>query len=213
MKKVYYVIGTALLIISICMIILVFKGVSLRTEPIIKPSPIDANYKNITSGILNRLFPQFQKADYVVWGFDPLQGSEEETLFNLLQNEHKIQFGTRPQILHWSNQTSAQAIQACRKPCWIAVDKESASHLSNPDDIGPLQKLLGQNYFSITFLVFERNMIVPPACEAEKRLDFSCILFVSVREGRKYFKNIDTRYFFLRAYNKLDYFLFIEKKL
>ena len=208
MKKVYYVLGSALLIISICMIVLVFKGVSLRTEPIIKPSPVDASYKNITSGILHRLFPQFQKADYVVWGINPIKLSEEQTLLSLLQNESQNQSGTQPQVLEWSPQTSDEVIGSCRKPCWIKVDKESASRLKNSEG---MVQLHGKNYFSLTFLTFERDMVVPLVCENEKRLDFSCILSVSVREVRKYFKKTDTRYFFLRAYNEVDYFLFIEK--
>lgn len=212
MKKVYYILGAALVIITICMILLVFKGVSLRSEPIIKPSPVDAKYENITYGVIRRMFPSFQKTDYVVWGISPSTSSEEETIFELLQNEHATQFGARPQVLRWTPQTTPEDIKKCLKPCWIEIAKESASSLKANDSLKSIQAVLGTNYFSITFLEFERDMPVPPVCETEQRLDFNCILPVAVREVRKYFKQVDTRYFFTRAYNEIDYFLFIEKK-
>ncbi len=212
MKKIYYILGAALLIITVCMILLVFKGVSLRSEPIIKPSPVDAKYENITYGVIRRMFPHFQKTDYVVWGINPSASSEEETIFELLQNEHAAQFGARPNVLRWNQQTTADEIKKCLKPCWIEIEKEKASQLTKNESLKSIQTVLGSNYFSITFLEFERGMPVPQVCEIEQRLDFSCILPVAVREVRKYLKQADTRYFFTRAYNEIDYFLFIEKK-
>jgi hypothetical protein len=212
MKKVYYILGAALLIITICMILLVFKGVSLRSEPIIKPSPVDAKYENITYGVIRRMFPSFQKTDYVVWGINPSTSSEEETIFELLQNEYAAQFGAKPNTVHWTDPLSSDDVRKCVKPCWITIEKEKASSLKANDSLKSIQAVLGQNYFSITFLEFERDIPVPQVCEMEQRLDFSCILPVAVREVRKYFKQVDTRYFFTRAYNEVDYFLFIEKK-
>lgn len=212
MKKVYYILGAALLIITVCMILLVFKGVSLRSEPIIKPSPVDAKYENITFGIIRRMFPSFQKTDYVVWGINSSNSSEEETIFELLQNEHAAQFSFKPQVLHWTPRTSVDDLKKCVKPCWITMEKDKASSLQTNESLKSIQTVLGLNYFSITFLEFERSMPVPTVCETEQRLDFSCILPVAVREVRKYFKQADTRYFFTRAYNEIDYFLFIEKK-
>ena len=212
MKKVYYVIGAALLIITLCMIVLVFRGVSLRSEPIIKPSPIDAKYENITSGILHRMFPSFQKTDYVVFGIKSEVNSEEETIFELLRNEYKIQFGSKPQVLRWTNQTKVEEIQNCKKPCWITIEKVNANSLKLNENLKSIQNILGENYFSITFLEFERNLSVPAVCETEHRLDFNCLLPVAVREVKKYFKRSDLRYFFCRAYNEVDYFVFIEKK-
>lgn len=212
MKKIYYVLGVALIIIAICMIVLVFKGVSLRSEPIIKPSAIDVKYENMTYGIIRRMFPHFQKTDYVVWGMDSGNISETETILELLQNEYAVQFGMRPQIFNWTKKDLNQDIQKCFKPCWIIVDHEAANSLNSSDSLKPIQDILGVNYFSITFLEFDRNTVVPQVCETEKRLDFSCLLPVAVREVRKYFKHPDVRYFFTRAYNEIDYFLFIEKK-
>jgi len=212
MKKVYYILGAALLIITVCMILLVFKGVSLRSEPIIKPSPVDAKYENITYGVIRRMFPSFQKTDYVVWGVNPSVSSEEETIFELLQNEHAAQFGAKPNVIQWSKDVPVDEIKKCVKPCWITIEKELASSLKANDALKSIQSILGTNYFSITFLEFERGMPVPQVCETEQRLDFSCILPVAVREVRKYFKQAETRYFFTRAYNEIDYFLFIEKK-
>lgn len=212
MKKVYYILGAALVIITICMILLVFKGVSLRSEPIIKPSPVDTKYENITYGVIRRMFPSFQKTDYVVWGLNLSASSEEETIFELLQNEHAIQFGVRPNVLRWTPQTTSEDVKKCLKPCWIEIAKEQASRLKSNESLTSIQAALGMNYFSITFLEFERNMPVPTVCETEQRLDFTCILPVAVREVRKYFKQAHTRYFFTRAYNEIDYFLFIEKK-
>lgn len=211
MKKVYYILGMALLIISGCMIYLVIKGVSLRSEPIIKPSPVDVQYQNITYGVFHRLFPIFQQTDFVIWGINKDLGSEEGTIFELLLNEHAVQLGERPKILEISDKTSADEIKNCTKPCWIVVDREKASRLSEHEILKSLTTQLGQKYFSITFLEFDRNLIVPVNCEKEQRLDFLCLLPVSVREVRRYFKNIATRYFFMRSYNEIDYFLFLEK--
>lgn len=212
MKKVYYILGAALVIITICMILLVFKGVSLRSEPIIKPSPVDAKYENITFGVIRRMFPNFQKTDYVVWGISPSASSEEETIFELLQNEHAKQLEQRPHVLHWTEQTTPEEIKKCVKPCWITIEKEKASRLKDNESLKAIQTVLGTNYFSITFLEFDRIMPVPQVCETEQRLDFNCILPVAVREVSKYFKQPETRYFFTRAYNEIDYFLFVENK-
>lgn len=211
MKKVYYIIGAALLVISACMIYLVIKGVSLRSEPIIKPSPVDAKYENITFGIVHRMFPSFQKADYVVWGLHSDQTSEEQTIFELLRNEHLNQLESEPQVLLWSEQTTADELKSCLKPCWIILDKEKANSLKSNSTLSKIQNILGSNYFSVTFLDFERDTPVPSVCETEKRLDATCFGPVAVREVRKYLKDSDIRYFFTRSYNEIDYFLFIEK--
>ncbi len=211
MKKVYFILGLALLIISACMIYLVINGVSLRSEPIIKPSAVDSQYKNVTFAVLHRLFPDFQKTDYVVWGIDPLPSSEENTIFELLQNEYAVQFGSKPQLLLWNDKMAKEEAQKCKKPCWIILDKENANSLKQNPILDRIKESLGSNYFSLTFLDFDRNQIVPKICESEKRLDFKCLLPVSVREVQKYFKDIGTRYFFARAYNEIDYFIFLEK--
>lgn len=211
MKKIYAILGAALVIISACMVYLVVNGVSLRSEPIIKPSPVDPKYQNITYGIIHRMFPHFQKSDYVVWGVQPHLSAEEETIFELLQNEYTTQFGTKPYTLPWTDKTTAAELKNCTKPCWITIEKEKANSLQPNEALKSIQATLGENYFSMTFLAFERNQPVPQVCEAEQRLDFLCILPVAVREVRKYFKQSETRYFFTRAYNEIDYFLFIEK--
>jgi hypothetical protein len=212
MKKVYYILGLALLIITICMIALVFKGVSLRSEPIIKPSAVDSEYKNINYGVVHRMFPNFQKSDYVVWGLNSDRASEDQIIFDLLQKEHGVQLGIRPRVLHWTKQTSVEEIKKCTKPCWITIDKYLANSLRPNLVVQSINDVLGSNYFSMTFLEFERNMTVSDFCEKEQRLDFECLLPVAVREVQKYLKKSDIRYFFTRAYNELDYFLFIEKK-
>jgi hypothetical protein len=215
MKKIYLLFGSALFVISICMIYLLANGVSLRSEPIIKPSPIDAQYQNITSGLLNRMFPEFQKTDYVVWGLSSNSQSEEATLFELLKNEHLAQFGRQPYTVNWTVDTTTEELKKCTKPCWIQIEKTKANSLKLNDSLQFIRSVLGDNYFSITFLEFERNRDdsekVSDLCQTEKRLDFSCFLPISVREVQKYFKEKSVRYFFTRRYNEIDYFLFIEK--
>ena len=192
------------------MIVLVIKGVSLRSEPIIKPSPVDNKYQNITYGIIRRMFPSFQKTDYVIWGIQSGSNTEFETIFELLQNEHVAQLGTKPFVLRWTDQTTIEEIKKCTKPCWIKLETEKANSLKSNETLKSIQSILGLNYFSLTFLEFERDQPVPAVCETEQRLDFSCMTPVAVREVRKYLKQPDIRYFFTRAYNEVDYFLFIE---
>ncbi len=211
MKKIYYILGAALFIISVCMIILVIKGVSLRSAPIIKPSPVDNKYQNITYGIIRRMFPSFQKTDYVVWGIKSEADAEVETIFELLQNEHRVQLGTQPNVIHWTEDTTADEIRNCIKPCWITMEREKAHSLKLNDSLKSIQTILGLNYFSLTFLEFKRDQFVPQVCETEQRLDFACMTPLAVREVHKYFKRDDIRYFFTRSYNEIDYFLFIEK--
>lgn len=211
MKKIYLVFGAALVIITLCMVFLAVKGISLRSEPIIKPSVVDAQYQNITYAVIHRLFPEFQKTDYVVWGINPDVQTEEGTLFQLLQKAHQAQMGVKPQWIHWTEQTSVDELKKCVKPCWITMEKEQANSLKKNDSLNKIQSVLGLNYFSVTFLEFDRAVMVPAVCETEQRLDFSCLQSIAVREVRKYFKRNDIRYFFSRAYNEIDYFLFIEK--
>lgn len=211
MKKVYVILGAAFAIIAGCMLYLVWEGVSLRTEPIIKPSPIDGEYKNISFGVIHRLFPDFQKSDYVVWGMAPYT-SEEAKILELLQDEYLVQLSLKPTLLKMTDKTTAEELKACAKPCWIITDKNLASDLGVNPLLAQIKMALGENYFSVTLLEFELGVKVPPECEAEKRLDYPCILPVSVREVRRRMDEDGPRYFFMRRYNEKDTFLFLQKR-
>lgn len=211
-KKVYLILGTALVIISACMIYMTFKGAGLRTEPIIKPSPIDKEHANITFGVIRRMFPSFQQADYVIWGADLQKFNEENDIIKLLQKEHFTQLGTYPNPKIVTNETSDEEIKNCTKPCWIIVDKNHASQLSGaPSEIlEKVREQMGPNYFSITIIEFSPEVTVPEKCNTEKFISADCVMPVSVREAKRYLKDPKTRYFFMRRYNEVDYFLFLQ---
>jgi hypothetical protein len=211
MNKVYISLGLAFSIIAACMIYLVIEGVSLRTEPIIKPSPIDDEYKNITFGVVHRMFPDLQGAEYVIWGLMPYT-SEEAKILELLQAEHFVQLGLRPNIILINAKTTDDDIKNCAQPCWIVVDKNQASGLGENPILARIRGLRGEKYFSVTLQEFELDMKVPETCDTEKRLDFDCILPVSVREVRRRMKVDGPRYFFMRRYNEKDNFLFMQKR-
>lgn len=212
-KKVYIILGTALVIISLCMVYITFKGAGLRTEPIIKPSPIDKDHANITFGVIRRMFPSFQKSDYVIWGADLEKVNEENDIIKLLQTEHFKQLGTYPNPKIVTNETSDEEIKNCTKPCWIIVDKNHASQLNGSQNeiLEKVKKQLGPNYFSITIMEFSPEIAVTENCNSEKFISADCVMPISVREAKRYMKDKNTRYFFMRRYNEVDYFLFLQK--
>lgn len=212
-KKIYLILGTALVIISVCMIIITMRGAGLRTEPIIKPSPIDEAHANIAFGVIRRMFPSFQKADYVVWGADLEKITEENDIIKLLQKEHLAQLGTYPNPKVVTIYTPNEEIKNCTKPCWIIVDKNHANQLDNKQNpiLEKVKAELGLNYFSVTIMEFTRDVAVSETCNNEKFITSDCIMPISVREAKRFMKDLKTRYFFMRRYNELDYFLFLQK--
>lgn len=212
MKKIYFILGLALLVITGCMVIIFSRGVSLRTEPIIKPSPLDTKHENIVYGITHRLFPDFQQADYVIWGIDATVYPEEDEIIHLLQNNYLNKFGKKVSLLKVDTSTTADEIKNCLNPCWYIVARDQAHNLSENNLVSSIKSIKGMNTFSITFLEFERDIPVPEFCENQHRLSFECIMPVSVREARRFLKKLEVRSFFMRRYNTVDYFLFVEKQ-
>ena len=210
MKKVYYILGIASVIIMGCMLYLAQKGVVLKTEPLIKPAAIDAQFKSVSFGVIHRLFPNFQTAKYVIWGIGPAT-ADESNILGLLQAEHFQKLGKLPTILQIDDSTKMEDLQNCAMPCWLLVEKDKASELPMNPRLSAIRQALGENYISITILEFERDMPVPEICETEKRLEFDCILPTSVREVRRRFKDDAIRYFFMRRYNDKDHFLFLQR--
>lgn len=212
MKKIYYLLGSALMVITVCMIYIAVKGVGLRTEPIIKPSPIDHKLQNIVFGVSRRLFPSFKTHDYVLWGIETDLSTEEGKFFELLKAEHMHQEKNNPNVLKIDDQTEDRDIKNCIKPCWMIVKKNQASDLSQDKLHQRIKNILGDQYFTITVDQFNRNINPPSECEIQKRLTLNCILPISVREVRRFLKEESVRYFFMRRYNEVDYFLFLENK-
>lgn len=211
MKKIYWGFGFAFLVITVCMMIIVSRGVSLRTEPIIKPSPVDQKYENIAYGVSHRLFPELQTADYIVWGLSDPMDNEQVIIVSLLKEKYENRFGKKVTIVNVTALTTPEQIINCISPCWYTVKADQA-HALSPDTLAQhIAKIKAKNYFSITFFSFKRDLSVAEVCETQQRLNFECILPVSVREASRFLKKLEARSFFMRRYNTLDYFLFIEE--
>ena len=198
MKKVIFAFAVAFLIIATCMIYLVRHGVSLRTEPIIKPSPIDAEYKNISYAIVHRLFRELNENDILVWGLDASK-KEHLDILTATQAEYEQKSQKKVTLLQ------ANSDQLCPKPCWL---------LSEVNQAGEQARMLtaaGRTSAALMMLPFTLQAEVSPKCETEKRLEFDCIMPVSVREVRRKIKDHTKRLFFMRRYEEKDHYLFLQE--
>lgn len=202
----------ATLIITVCVLFLLFKGIGLRSAPLIQPSVISNGLVNIPHSIVYRLFQEFQNSDFVLWGI-----SEDEKLNSFLIAETKAEyiklFKKEVTIVSLSSQSSQagdRTIKSCPKPCWVLMPFKDAHQLSDNNFIKTHQKQFENNYFTLTLIKFNRNNVVSDKCESQKRLDLDCLISLSIREARRRFKLENQKYFFLRKYNLSDYFLFVE---
>lgn len=209
MKKVTNLIALAATIITACVIYLIFKGISLRTAPIIQPSVIAPNFENIAPSVVHRLFQDFQSADYVIWGASS-QSTWSRQIIEQSAEEYQKIFHKKVNIKESADNYSLDEIKKCETPCWFIV----ADHVSHQldEDSFTTQKIahLEKNYFTITLLHLTRNEQVSQECDSQKRLNLNCLILVSEREVRRKMRDENKKYFFLRKYNNSDYFLFIE---
>ena len=182
---------------------------SIRTAPIIKPSTIISNFRNVPHGLFLRLFPDFQQADYVLWTA-PTKSIEFETMLKHLKDYYQNEFKQIPRFMPAGENANLADVEACSKPCWIFFTTQPAHELAaNPwiqKNLMPLKK----SYFTITWMSFNRDFELPEYCNDEKRLDQECLKAVSINQLKKDLKSNSDRYFFLRKYMDRDYFLFIE---
>ena len=209
MKKVYLLIAGALTLISLCLIYLVKQGVSLRSEPIIRPSIISADQKNVAFGVITRLAPEFQNADYVIWGL-PGDGPSEQNLMALMKAKYEEVYRKSVQMIEHARTRSPQEISGCQSPCWLIVSQDDAHRLGKNDFLREVIDPLKKKYFSITLVGFSRGAEVSPQCLQEKRLDFPCLSQLAIHEAERKMKEPGHKYFFMKRYLEKDYFLFLE---
>lgn len=210
MKIIVSLIGLCFTIITATIVYLILNGVSIRTAPIIKPSSIIPSFKNVPHGLFLRLFPDFQQADYVLWGA-PLNSPEFETMLKHLKEYYQNEFKQIARIIPAGENASLAEVAACSKPCWIFFTTQPAHELSPNSWIQKNLLPLKKSYFSITWMPFHRNFELPEYCNDEKRLDQDCLKALSIDQVKKDFKSKNERYFFARKYMDRDYFLFIEE--
>ena len=195
MKKIAAVFTLVFIVIAACMLYLMRSGVSLRSAPLIKPTLISADHRNIAAHTVMRMFPELQQSHYVLWGVLP-ETEDSQMLMNYFLDEYQKRFHLAAHIIRNAENVSVEEISKCEKPCWLLVSKEVANELTiNPfiaEKIVPLKK----EFINISFLSFEKNEAVPEKCDQEKRLTLDCIGPVSVREVDKKLKEPNQRYFF-----------------
>lgn len=211
MKTIAGILTVCFVLITASIIYIIRSGVSIRTAPIIKPSAISADFHNVPNGVFLRLFPDFQQADYVLWGL-PANSTEAQTTLQLLKERHEKEFKNSVTVLSYEELASPSQIQNCSKPCWILLPENQAHELHSNSWAHDHLKQTQKNYFTVTWIKFIRTVEVSEKCKNEKRLDLECLKSVSVREVLRKMKDPEARYFFMRKYLDRDYFLFIEDK-
>ena len=207
MKTIVAILSSAFVIIAICMLILVKTGVSLRTAPIIKQSLLADDELNITTGIVLRLYPDFQQAEVVIWNIDQNSALVQKNL-GLLKNRLEKEFKKSITVLYNGEEIQKTDIEICPKPCWIYFKPDSVHEFSKNSWIESL-KSITPHFFTISWNSFMRDMPFTDECLQEQRLTLECVKEVSVNEVRRKLKK-EGRYFFMRKYLDYDYFLFVE---
>lgn len=212
MKIFFILFGIFCVVASVILITLTHDGVSMRSAPIISPSPQGDEYRNVAKAVLNRLFPDFQMAGYVVVGSaaDLKMGPQ---VINEMKTGFEQQFKKTVTLLSDDGNVSAEKILKCAQPCWILTSENQANELSEANKIPQiLNRLENVKHFQITFIPFLGVPDPSPECVAEKRLSLRCLIPLSIHEVRKKFKDPAVSYFFMRKYEDRDYFLFLQIK-
>lgn len=209
MKKIIALLTIAFLIITACIIYLITSGVSIRAATLIRPSAIGPQLQNIAKGITVRLAPELQNSQIVVWGLD-LQNLENQEVLNSTQIEFERIYQKKVQIIADAHQKDLQELKACHEVCWLLVPPGQAHQLESNPLIESQIKSLQKTFFTLTLIPFQKVEEVPQNCIDQKRLSFECLKLVSVHEAQRKMKDPNQRYFFMKKYLDLDYFLFIQ---
>lgn len=210
MKAFFILFGVFCIVASAILVMLTQGGVSVRSAPIISPSPQGDEYQNVAKSVVNRLFPDFQMSDYVVIG-SPLDLKMGPQIINEIKMGFEEQFKKSVTLLADEGSLTAESIAKCAKPCWILTSEAKAHELSEDNKIPQiLNKLENVNHFQITLIPFSGVPDPSQKCVEEKRLSLSCLIPLSIHEVRKKLKDPKISYFFMRKYQDRDYFLFIQ---
>lgn len=208
MKVISAILGLAFVIIAVCMFILIQRGVSLRTAPIIKHSILAEDEMNIATGVVLRLFPDFQQSDFVIWNLDQNSALVQKNL-GIIKNRLEKELKKPISIIYDGLAASAEELKECVSPCWIYFKPDSVHKFDKNPFLTDIQKL-SPHFITISWNEFERDMTFTDECLHEQRLSLECIKEASVNEVRRKLKE-PGRYFFMRKYLDQDYFLFVEK--
>lgn len=212
MKKISAILGIAFVIMTFCMFYLVRKGVSLRSEPLIKPTEISTDHRNIAEHLMLRLFPELQENHYILWGVLP-ETQESQRVLSYALEEYQKMFKVPVHIIRdGANATDAE-LRACAKPCWVLLPTEQANELTPNELVEKKFHSLNLPYITLTWVSFDNSEKVTDECEAQQRLHLDCLVPVSIREVQKKIKDPSKLHFFLRKYNDRDYFLFVQREV
>lgn len=210
MKKVGWLIGLGLVIITVCMAYLVKQGISLRSAPLIQPSVMDADRTNVAVSVIQRMHQNFEDVDYAIFGV--ADKAEDQQLVRMMAEEYEKVFKAPVRFLVQNESVTADVVAACERPCWILTGFEQAHTMSGANEWMKTNLLSQQKPFlSLTIMDFQGDEVVSQECHQQKRLSFDCLVPVSVREIKRRMKKPDQKYFFLRQYNGEDFFLFLQK--
>lgn len=210
MNRVNILIITGLVVITACMGYLIYRGISLRSAPLIQPSVVDADLKNVAHSTVQRLHREFEDAHYVVIGLLP-ETVESGKILRMMADEYEKVFSRTVKIVEDNAALTPEILEACEKPCWILTGRDQAHALGEKSQLrGWLEARSGKT-MSISLLSYTGNEEVSAFCHEQKRLTFECLRPVSVREVRRRMKKPAERYFFMRQYLENDFFLFIQE--
>lgn len=212
MKKIVLLMTLSFAGIALCMVYLVKSGISLRSAPLISPSVMSDDFHNVSDSVMNRLFPDFQTARYVVLGFLP-ETPVSKALLERLEAAYEKTFGMKPRIFRDAAAVTVEELRSCETSCWIVTEAAKANELTPNELIDTKIKPLGRAYFTLTWIPFTQDQTVSDFCLNEKRLTFDCLVPLSVHGAQKKMKDKTKRYFFLRKYNEGDHFLFTQETL
>lgn len=212
MKKVALFLSLSIVIIAGIIVHLMRSGISLRSEPLIKPTVVDADHRNVAAHFVLRLYPELLNTHYLIFGILP-ETEESQRVLSLMTEEFFKLIKQPVQILRNAETLSAAEIAACHKPCWLLVDRQKANQLTPNEFIDQKIRPLNQPFMNLTYVPFRGDEEVSDFCNNEKRLTLECLGPVAVRDVHRKLKDHSQRYFFLRKYNNLDYFLFVQSPL
>ncbi len=195
--------------ITACIFYLVLNGISLRTAPLIQPSIIEADQKNVADALSHRLFQEFQNSHYVIWGVLP-ETSQSRSLLERLAEDYQKIFKATPNVVDNAEFADAETLRNCSKPCWLKVNPAAAHRLEANSEFDKRIIQFERPYFSLTLVSFTGDEAVSEICENQKRLSFNCLVPVSVRSVKRKFREPAKKYFFLNKYYENSYFLFLQ---
>lgn len=204
--------GLFFVMASAIMINLTRGGVSIRSAPIISPSPQGFELKNVATSVVLRLFPDFQTANFVVIGY-PADLKAATQIVNDLKLDYEKNFRQSVSMLVDDGKLTSEQLFQCHQPCWILTAETKANELTEENKIPKmLSEVPNFKHFHLTLIPFLEISEPTAECIAEQRLGLNCLIQLSIHQVRKKMKDPNESYFFMRKYQDRDYFLFIQTR-